>query len=71
MMIGAGQQHRATLRRFAFLGQPHVEAAGAAEPLGHAGGKHLVNVLHQHDGRGKIPGQALEQDFQGRRPASG
>ncbi|MNF16760.1 hypothetical protein D3C80_2199240 [compost metagenome] len=71
MVIGARQQHRAALRRLALLGQAHSQAAGTAEPFSHAGGEDLVDVLHQHDGRGKVPGQALEQDFQGRRPASG
>ncbi|MNF16625.1 hypothetical protein D3C80_2197310 [compost metagenome] len=51
MVIGAGQQHRAALRRLTLLGQAHIKAAGAAEPFSHAGGEHLVNVLHQHNGR--------------------
>ncbi|MNG28356.1 hypothetical protein D3C84_1136060 [compost metagenome] len=71
MVIGAGQQYRAALRRLAFLGQAHVEAAGTAEPFSHAGGKHLVNVLHQHDGRREITRQSLEQDLQRCRPAGG
>ncbi|MNI83538.1 hypothetical protein D3C73_1403560 [compost metagenome] len=71
MVIGAGQQYRAALRRLAFLGQAHVEAAGTAEPFSHAGGKHLVNVLHQHDSWRKITWQTLEQDFQRSRPTGG
>ncbi|MNP70372.1 hypothetical protein D3C76_1665980 [compost metagenome] len=68
MVVGAGQQHGARLRRLPLLGQAHVKAAGAAEPFGHAGGEHLVDMLDQHDGRRKILRQPLEQYFQRRRP---
>ncbi|MNL10454.1 hypothetical protein D3C87_1312530 [compost metagenome] len=64
MVIGAGQQHRASLRRFALAGQTHIEAAGAGQPFGHAGGEHLIDVLHQHNCRREVTGQAFEQDFQ-------
>ncbi|MNL55039.1 hypothetical protein D3C87_1784180 [compost metagenome] len=71
MVIGAGQQYPAALRRLALLGQAHIKAAGSAEPFSHAGGKHLVNVLHQHDGRREITRQPLEQGFQRCRPTGG
>ncbi len=67
MVVGAGQQHRAGLWRLAFAGQTHIEAAGAGQPFGHAGGEHLIDVLHQHNRRRKVPRQTFEQDFQRRR----
>ncbi|MCY1537328.1 hypothetical protein D9M68_728180 [compost metagenome] len=61
MVVGAGQQHRAGLRRVAGAGDAHRQRALSVEPVGHAGGEGLVDVLHGHHRRAEVGRQRAQQ----------
>jgi hypothetical protein len=70
MIRRPGEQHGARVRMIAFAREAHVQLGVRREPVGEAGNKLEVHVLHHDDGRREIRGP-LAQDFHQRRRTAG